>query len=255
MRILVKAFPQPSAKYEETVCCAGVIEETQEFVRLFPIRFRRLPEDCRFDRYDLVEMIVTKANDGRPESYRVDEDSISVIERATPSNFPDELRVKLWPPFIYPNMEALTAAQKENGTSLGIVCPDNVTFHHAPFEQAEQDVKDMLQKQQFLFEKPLKPLKPPKYRFYYRFTTGEKEHMRTIMDWEVQAAYYNFKRRYGSEAKTLTMLEDQYAKRIPKQNLHFVMGTMAKRKFQFILIGLLRSPLSPEDVTRQHDLF
>jgi len=51
------------------------------------------------------------------------------------------------------------------------------------------------------------------------------------------------------------MLEDQYAKRIPKQNLHFVMGTMAKRKFQFILIGLLRSPLSPEDVTRQHDLF
>ncbi len=27
VHILVKAFPQPSAKHEETVCCAGVAEE------------------------------------------------------------------------------------------------------------------------------------------------------------------------------------------------------------------------------------
>ena len=113
----------------------------------------------------------------------------------------------------------------------------------------------MLKEQQFLFEEPLKPLDPPKHRFFYRFAVGEKEHMRTIMDWEVQAAYYKFKRRYGSEEETLAMLEDQYANKIPKQNLHFVMGTMKKRKYQFILIGLLRSPLSPADVARQGDLF
>ncbi len=30
IRILVKAFPQPSTKHEETVCCAGINEDTGE---------------------------------------------------------------------------------------------------------------------------------------------------------------------------------------------------------------------------------
>ena len=32
VRILVKAFPQPSTKHEETVCCAGVTEDGQELL-------------------------------------------------------------------------------------------------------------------------------------------------------------------------------------------------------------------------------
>jgi hypothetical protein len=50
IRVLVKAFPQPSAKQEETVCCAGVCEVTGELLRLFPIRYRRLDEANRFNR-------------------------------------------------------------------------------------------------------------------------------------------------------------------------------------------------------------
>ena len=64
VRILVKAFPQPSAKHEETVCCAGV-ERRQGTSRLYPIRYRRLPKGDQFDRYDLVEMTTTKATLGR----------------------------------------------------------------------------------------------------------------------------------------------------------------------------------------------
>lgn len=41
VRILVKAFPQPSNKHEETVCCAGVTEDGLELLRLYPIRYRR----------------------------------------------------------------------------------------------------------------------------------------------------------------------------------------------------------------------
>ena len=39
IRILVKAFPQPSTKHEETVCCAGVTEGGRELLRLYPIRY------------------------------------------------------------------------------------------------------------------------------------------------------------------------------------------------------------------------
>ncbi len=33
IRILVKAFPQPSTKHEETVCCAGVTEDAGMFIQ------------------------------------------------------------------------------------------------------------------------------------------------------------------------------------------------------------------------------
>ena len=46
--VLVKAFPQPSQKYEETVCCAGITPAGQ-VVRLYPVRYRRLKPEQRFN--------------------------------------------------------------------------------------------------------------------------------------------------------------------------------------------------------------
>ena len=108
IRILVKAFPQPSQKHEETVCCAGVTEDTQELLRLYPIRYRRLPKENRFDRFDRVEMTLTKASDPRPESYRVNEDPIHLIEKG--SKLSDEAKVRLWTPFIAPSIKDLMVA-------------------------------------------------------------------------------------------------------------------------------------------------
>jgi len=99
---LVKAFPQPSSKYEETVCCAGITEDVQELLRLFPIRYRRLDKDEQFDRFDLVEMTITKASDPRPESYHVDEYSIHRIESG--KKLSKEAKVRLWTPFIAPSL-------------------------------------------------------------------------------------------------------------------------------------------------------
>ncbi len=224
-------------------------------VRLFPIRFRRLPPEAQFDRYDQVEMTVTKANDARVESFRVDEGSIKVCSRATASNFSDRNRVGLWAPLISESMEALETSQKSIGTSLGIICPENPEFCHEPLVDSGKEVQSLVNAQHLMFEEPLKPLQAPKYRFYYRFLSAGKLYQRTILDWEVQAAFANFRQRYETEAIALKMLYEQYAKRIPLQNLHFVMGTMAKRQFQFILIGLLRSPLSPKLLSQQQDLF
>ena len=51
------------------------------------------------------------------------------------------------------------------------------------------------------------------------------------------------------------MMTQEYGQNIPTRNLHFIMGTMAKRRWQFILIGLLRSGLDPEELGKQGDLF
>jgi hypothetical protein len=251
---LVKAFPQPSHKYEETVCCAGVSLDTGEFLRLYPIRYRRLPDNKRFNRFDLVEMHLTKARDGRPESYRVEEDSINIIECAKDKSLSAESKFALWQPFVYRSLTDLEFAQKEKGTSLGIIKPENVSFHHEPINEADEEDQQLLKDQASLFEEPLKKIVTPEYNFFYHFNSGEKLHKRTIQDWEVQAAYHKFKRKYGPD-KVLEKVEEQYANRIPQQNLHFVMGTMAKRKWQFILIGLLRTPVESTALEEQGKLF
>lgn len=155
VRILVKAFPQHSQKYEETVCCAGITEDGRQMLRLFPIRFRRLPREHQFDRFDLVEMTATKASDIRPESFRVDEGSIRLIERG--NKLSDAAKVRLWQPFIAPSLTQLHAENRASKRSLGIVRPDpgSLKFLVKPAKDADaedrQIADQVLQVQQSSF--------------------------------------------------------------------------------------------------------
>ena len=254
IRILVKAFPQPSQKHEETVCCAGITEDGQQLLRLFPIRYRRLDKDEQFDRFDLVEMTITKASDPRPESYRVDEGSIHRLERG--KQLADAAKVRLWTPFIAPSLKDLMAENADNDRSLGIIKPDPgslkfVIKEAAQSEQDDQEVAEMVFEQASLLEDPLKPLEKPKYSFSYHYTCAGHPHKHQIHDWEVQAAFNHYKRRYKTEEKALEMLQQEYGQNIPQHNLHFIMGTMASHPRTFIVIGLLRSGLDPEEVSKQ----
>jgi hypothetical protein len=73
-----------------------------------------------------------------------------------------------------------------------------------------------------------------------------------IHDWEVQAAYFKWKRLYGTQA--LDRLRQKYEQELPLQNLHCVMGTMHGHRRTFIIIGLIRSTVDPADVMRQPGL-
>ncbi|MCP5444722.1 MAG: hypothetical protein H6968_16975 [Chromatiaceae bacterium] len=255
IRILVKAFPQPSSKYEETVCCAGVTEDTRELLRLYPIRYRRLDKADRFDRFDQVEMTTTKAGDHRPESYHVDEDSIHLLEKGSKLNA--RSKVELWKPFIAPSLKALMEENRTSHKSLGIIRPDpdSLRFRIQQVKEtdnADQKVTNLIFQQQISFlEEPLKPLKRPEYSFSYHYTCDGHPHKHQIHDWEVQATLINYQRRYGSEEKALEMMQQEYQENIPKHNLHFIMGTMKAHPQTFIVIGLLRSTIDPQELDRQ----
>lgn len=266
IRILVKAFPQPSKKHEETVCCAGVTEDGQELLRLFPIRYRRLPKENRFNRYDLVEMKITKARDPRPESYQVDENSIRLIQR---DKISDEAKVRLWQPFIFPSIGILKEENKATGRSLGIIRPQAQNIKFIVKEAKDSSPKDQkfanaIYRQASLLETPLNPLEKPKYSFSYQFvcadptrcTCIENPHTHQIHDWEVQATYFKYKRKYKTEKEALDKMQREYQERIPTHNLHFIMGTMAAHPTTFIVIGRLCSKnVDPTDLSRQGELF
>jgi hypothetical protein len=40
--VVVKTYPNPSATYGETVCCAAIDRDAGEWARIYPITFRRL---------------------------------------------------------------------------------------------------------------------------------------------------------------------------------------------------------------------
>ncbi len=78
--ITVKAYPNPSRKYQEIVCSAGVTRE-EGWIRLFPIRFRDLPDDKAFSKYQILRLKMTRAtSDPRPESYTPDIRSIKMSD-------------------------------------------------------------------------------------------------------------------------------------------------------------------------------
>jgi hypothetical protein len=49
----------------------------------------------------------------------------------------------------------------------------------------------------------------------------------------------------------LDMLKQMHGERTPRNNLHFILGTMKAHPRTFIIIGLLRSPVSPDDLDKQ----
>lgn len=251
VRVLVKAFPQHSDKYEETVCCAGITDDNR-LIRLYPITYRRLPKEHQFNRFDRIEALLTKAsNDARPESYRVDHDSIKVIER---DGLSDESKVRLWQPHIAASLTALQEEHKAKGRSLGIIRPDPGSLKFFWKEAEQEDQEDTRSVQASLLDEPLRPLKPPEFTFFYRYTSAGEEHTQSIQDWEVQATYIRYQSHYGSRDKALEMMAQEYGEKMPKRNLHFIMGNMAKRQWMFIVIGLLRSGLDPDELSRQGKL-
>ena len=65
MLVTVKAYPAISGKYGEVVCIAGVRIDTPkpEWARLYPVPFRDLPFQQRFQE-------VYDARNGRPQGQR-----------------------------------------------------------------------------------------------------------------------------------------------------------------------------------------
>jgi hypothetical protein len=222
VRILVKAFPQPSKAHEETVCCAGINEDGTELLRLFPIGFRRLPKEHQFDRFDLVQMTATKASDPRPESYRVDEASIRLIERST---LTDGAKVRIWQPFHRNVLEATARGRPQHQPQ---------PRHHSP--------------------------RPGQHQGYGRACQGRQRRRsrscRTSPSDAADAGSRCRKPTVSTSAATAPMHSiTSPGETMPARNLHFIMGTMAAHPRTFIVIGLLRSGLDRAELAKQVKLF
>lgn len=232
--VLVKAWPQPSQKYGETVCCAGVTPEG-EWRRLFPIRFRHLAGDAQFSRWDVVEYRAElPRDDNRPESRRVDEPSLRVVRKmAQPARAA----------FFDPLFRQSTAEAAAKGESLTLVRPKSVRFRWK--RKSDEELGEELIRrtktmaQGSLFDKELAAIQPCPFNLTLAFEDAAGPHEMTCGDWETAAAFFNLSQTYGDEG-ALDHLKTTYEDRYFAQGVALALGTVKKRPQQWLLLGIIR---------------
>lgn len=247
--VLVKAAPQPSSTYGETVCVAGLKgpAERPSWLRLYPVPFRYLDGERQFRKYDLVEVTTRDAGgDKRPESRKITADSIKInanlkswasratwVERATG-----------------PSMCALQAGARENlnATSLAAVRPSQVDdlefLAHPGWTKDQLKRFQAYQSQGSLFDEiPLPLLHSPRFRVRLHYRCEDRRcggHQQTIIDWELSALQAKYRRDTDHALKaavTRNFLSNPFAAH--KEPLLFVGNQEDVRKrAAFTVLGL-----------------
>jgi hypothetical protein len=249
--MLVKTYPIPSQKYEETVCCAGIDVETRRWIRMYPVNFRSLDEYARFAKWQFIDATWSpSAQDSRPESRKVHQDSIRAGEKLSAGRGWSARRSWL-DPLVDPSLEALIDSNRATKQSLGVIRPASIErfiIRRAPTATVEQvEHIEQLRLEWTGSTSPRTDLELLPYEFVYRFTCRDdrcRGHEMQVFDWELGQAYRNFRRRYverqgpdGWESK----LRQKYEIELPGRDLHLLVGTH-HRWGSWLIVGVVAPP-------------
>jgi hypothetical protein len=108
--MVVKTYPNPSRKYGELTCTAGIRLRDNSWVRIYPYPFRLLDYDYRFRKYDVLELPLVKApQDPRPDSYRLEDHTKIRVLGNIPSGKRWEERMRYIRPTVMGSTEEFEA--------------------------------------------------------------------------------------------------------------------------------------------------
>jgi hypothetical protein len=241
--ITVKAYPNPSRKYGETVCCAGIDLDTLQWIRLYPIPFRDLDSSQKFKKYTLINVRCWKApDDHRLESYKIDIESIEKISLLdTKRNW--EARKKIVLPTISSSFCSILQDSEQN-ISLGAFKPSNISFSWKKSVLKSQAKRESCYAQLSFFDAQKNAIEQIPFDFYYNFRCFEKPdcpgHKLLIIDWEIGQAYRDWRYRYKSEEQLLQKIKQRWLELMcsEKKDVYFYVGNMKRFHENFMVLGV-----------------
>ena len=253
--IAVKTYPSLSRKYDELVCTAG-FRENGEWIRIYPIPFRKLDFEQRYPKFAWIEAdIIKNESDPRPESYRVaDSHKIKVIGEIKSDGGSWNARRDFALKHVHTNMQSLiVAANTKNELSLatfkptkmhGFITKEEKSKTWKPEKIAEIEARAL---QTDLFGGEASPFitvdKLP-YKFYYHFEDSEGTHRKLMIeDWEIGMLYWNcLKKAEGNEVVACEKVKQKYWDDFTKKDLHLFLGTTRRyhgwSKNPFVIVGV-----------------
>jgi hypothetical protein len=259
--ILTKTYPSPSAKYRETTCVAA-LNRAGQMRRLYPVPYRLLDGDDQFEKWEWIKAsISTTDGDARPESRRIDTDSIERPGKVIKPKDGDWSERLHWiQPHLVTTFAALEARRQATGETLGFLRASKILeLKITPVKQADWTESDKIKlTQDGLFDsveiKKRQPLRKLPYDFHYRYecatAPGNETNIHKLTDWEIGALYWNCVRLYGPkgwEAKFRYRLETEFA----KKDLLFLMGTIHRFPDQWLIVGIVYPPKPAPGAAKQ----
>ncbi len=241
--ITVKTYPNPSSKYIETVCCAGIDINSGQLIRLYPIPFRFLEYNQQFPKYSIVNIKCHKApRDKRIESYRIDQDSIKIIDRLDTKNKWSRRKKIVLPTASCSFCEIQSLVSKNK--SLGVFKPCDISFSWKKKKLDDAAKREAIYAQLSFFDKRKNAVEQIPFDFYYQFkchgASNCPGHKLIIIDWELGQSYRSWRDIYGTEKLLLGKIEERWLGGMctDKHDTYFYVGNQHRFQDQFMVLGV-----------------
>lgn len=260
--ITVKAYPQLSKKSGEVVCVAGVRldRDKPEWIRLFPVPFRDLPDTSRFKKYDLVLLPIRLGADTRPESYLPGLDGLEVVKSV------DAGRDQLWrsrrhllgdlvgATTMCRLQAANSGADSRRVLSLGLIRPAevlDVTVEANQGFDAQRKRLAELAAEETLLGPAKAELQAAPYVVKYRYRCEEPGcggHEQSLIDWEVGEAGRKWPESYPA-SEIPGRIRDKFLGQLcgADRDTHFYVGNQLRFPASFLVLGVFWPKLPPVD--------
>ncbi len=257
--ITVKTYPLPSRSYTELVCTAGLLNG-EKWIRMYPIPFRFLQDQNQYPKYSWAELdLVRNTKDFRPESYRLKNESIKVLDTIGTANAWDARKSYVLKETFTSMEELIKLAKSSAKKSLATVKPREIVKFEIKDDEREWR-KDWLEqiKQMDMFEPAnssgqRKVVRKLPYKFYYHFLTDDNK-LRKLMieDWEIGALFWHcLSQTDGDEEMAKQMVQKKYFDQfVNEKDLHLFVGTTFLNHNiapnPFVIIGVFYPPKSDQ---------
>ena len=265
--VTVKTYPNPSIKYDELVCNAGFLENGQ-WVRMYPVRFRALPYEQQYAKYNWIELdLKRKRDDLRQESYSpkrgIEEEirTVGHIDTGKKRDWAERKQIALRE--VFTSMKDLIQLAKtpQIWKSLATVKPAEIVKFEIVEDEREWKPKfrDGLRQLSLFDSRKEKKSREPDvvrklpYKYYYHFlATGDSKPRRMMIeDWEIGALYWNCLADVeGDEVVANEKVRQKYETEFLNKDLYFFVGTTKANHIKapnpFVIIGVFYPPQTPQ---------
>jgi hypothetical protein len=251
--ITVKTYPTLSSfRSEELVCTAGITEEG-EWLRLYPIPFRKLNYGIQYRKYEWIEIDIEKnSKDFRKESYKpisLDDTIRSLGYVNTASNWYKRKKI-VFKTQKYTNLKSLIneANNDKVRTSLALFKPSRIVdfvYKKDDLDWDRSTLECLSQGNLFEDSSHFKIIRKLPFKFSYVFEDDEgKPSTLMIEDWEVGALYWRIFDKTQSADEACRKVRYKYFEYFARtKDLYFFLGTnfihhLKKSRNPFIIIGV-----------------
>jgi len=216
---------------------------------MYPITFRDLSNDKKFKKYSIIEIDCARSDDDkRPESYKVNCETIRVIEKIDTDNGSWRRRKEYINKVPLKSMCQVIRDQVTSDQSLGFVKPNEISFSYNKKKLSNPEERKAYYVSQDLFRKNKDIIEEIPYQFYYSFRCINEEecrgHKLIIKDWEIYQAYRDWRKENPEDV--INLIREQWLKisDTNKKEVYFYVGNILRFRSTFMVLGVFYPPLA-----------